>query len=282
MEYYRATKGPAPAQVPQQGAGKYHGPVAQNYDAKRINDPKWTCEQQIIEGLLSELPRGSTILDVPVGTGRFLHTYVEKGFKFIGIDLSGDMLIQSALKMGVASHDVQAWVQQSNAAGGITPVDIDEHGSLEQGDVRKLHLADKSVDGVVMCRLTRWLSPADCQVAMNELQRVCRQRIIWTARVANHPHARTKELFESALDGWKITQDLAGHMLDYRIFMAERIVTDWEPASTAPVGVKVKVRSADGREGEAVKLATHPSSQPHGDWVVKGIEPREAFEWRPL
>jgi ubiquinone/menaquinone biosynthesis C-methylase UbiE len=223
MEYLPATKGPAPAQVPQQGAEKYHGEIATGYDVKRVNDPKWTIEQQIIEGLLADLPAGSHILDCPVGTGRFLPYYVSKNFKFTGIDLSGDMLIQSALKMGVSPEDVNTWVQQSNARQAILPVDIDEHGALEQGDVRQLHLADKSVDCAVMCRLTRWLLPADCQVAMKQLQRVCRQRIIWTARVANHQHARTVELFEQALDGWKITQNLAGYVLDYRILMAEPV-----------------------------------------------------------
>lgn len=221
MEYLEpAKKAPAPAGVPQQGAGKYHGPIAQGYDAKRENDPKWICEQRIIEGLLADLPAGSHILDCPVGTGRFLPYYASKGFKFTGIDLSGDMLIQSALKMGVSPEDVQAWVQQSNMARAILPVDIDEHGPLEQGDIRQLHLADKSVDCAVMCRLTRWLSPADCQVAMQQLQRVCRHRIIWTARVANHQHARTVELFESALEGWKITQNVAGYVLDYRVIEA--------------------------------------------------------------
>ena len=223
MEYIAPAKTTAPAAQAalQQGAGKYHGDIAQGYDAKRVEDPKWTIEQRIIEGLLADLPAGSHILDCPVGTGRFLPYYASKGFKFIGVDLSGDMLIQSALKMGVIPENVTTWVQQSNQARAILPVDIDEHGSLEQGDVRTLHLADKSVDAAVMCRLTRWLSPADCQVAMKQLQRVCRQRIIWTARVANHPHARTKELFESALDGWKITQNVAGYSLDYRILMAQ-------------------------------------------------------------
>ena len=84
-------------------------------------------------------------------------------------------------------------------------------------------LRDKSVDAAVMVRLTRWLSPDDCQKAMRQLQRVTRQRIIWTARVANHQHARTVELFKTALDGWKITRNEAGHELDYRVLMAEPV-----------------------------------------------------------
>lgn len=214
---------PQPQQVPSQGAGKYHGPVAQNYDAKREHDAKWVCEQRVIEGMLSDLPKGSIVLDCPVGTGRFLPFYMEQGFKFIGADLSGDMLIQSALKLGASKDNIQEWVNRSDAAKAIIPLDIDEHGTLLQGDIRKIGLEAKAVDAAVMVRLTRWLSPEDCQVALKELQRVCRSRIIWTARVANHQHARSMDLFEAALDGWKITRNEAGYVMDYRILMAEPV-----------------------------------------------------------
>lgn len=207
------------AEVPA-GAGKYHGAVSENYDAKRENTPKHILEQAIIERLLSVLPAGSTVLDIPVGTGRFLNFYVSRGFRFIGADLSGDQLAKAALKV-TDREQVNGWVQQSNAAGKIITATIDEKGVLAQGDVRQIGLEAKSVDASVMCRLTRWLSPADCQVAMKELQRVTRSRIIWTARVANHAHARTIELFEQALDGWKITHNEAGVDIDYRILMAE-------------------------------------------------------------
>jgi ubiquinone/menaquinone biosynthesis C-methylase UbiE len=205
----------------QNGAEKYHGPIAEGYDAKREKDPKWICEQRIITQMLSDLPKGSTILDCPVGTGRFLDFYKTKGFQFIGADLSGDMLVQSALKL-VPQPEVERWVAACNQADTIMPFRIGSN-LLVNGDVRQIGLEDKSVDAAVMIRLTRWLSPADCQVAMRELQRVTRQRIVWTARVANHKHARTAELFESALSGWKITRNEAGHELDYRILEARPV-----------------------------------------------------------
>ena len=46
---------------------------------------------------------------------------------------------------------------------------------------------------------------------------ICEQRIILTARVANHPHARSIELIESALSGWRIHRNEAGYTLDYRV-----------------------------------------------------------------
>lgn len=226
MEYLPPVQQPqapqrAERETRQGGAGKYHGRVAEGYDAKRINDPKWAIEQRVIEGMLSDMPAGTVVLDCPVGTGRFLDFYTAKGFTFIGADLSGDMLVQSALKIAADQAQVEAWVAACNKANVIMPLQVKGRGSLVNGDIRQIGLQDKSVDVGVMVRLTRWLSPEDCQVAMRQLQRVCRQRIIWTARVANHRHARTVELFEAALDRWKITRNEAGVVLDYRILMAE-------------------------------------------------------------
>jgi len=225
MEYLPSQpqrQAPPPQGVPASGAGKYHGDIAEGYDAKRVNHPKWTTEQKIIEELLSELPEGSTVLDCPVGTGRFLDVYKKKKITFIGADISGDMLIQSALKL-VPQAKVEEWVAVCNKQNEIIPLRIKDKGALVIGDIRKIGLEDQSVDAAVMVRLTRGLSPDDCKVALKELQRVTKSRIIWTARVANHIHARSVELFESALDpDWKLTKNVPGYVLDYRILCAER------------------------------------------------------------
>jgi ubiquinone/menaquinone biosynthesis C-methylase UbiE len=189
MEYL-----PTEVQVPQQGAGKYHGAVATGYDEKRTQDPKWLLEQRIIEDMLDDLHMGDWVLDVPCGTGRFFKFYHDKGFIFRAVDLSVDMLNQASLKV------------------------VDPHKArLMQGDVRTLGAPDKCVDAAVMCRLTRWLSPQDCGVALKNLQRIARKKIILTARVANHPHARSIELIESTLDGWEIYRCEVGVDMDYRI-----------------------------------------------------------------
>ena len=193
MEYLPSQHAPAG------GAGKYHGALAQGYDAKREQSPKWTLEQRLIEDMLSGLPPGTIVLDCPVGTGRFLPFYVAKGFQILGMDISPDMLKQAFAK-----------VDPEKA-----------RGELRIGDVRATALPDKSVDVAVNCRITRWLSPADCQVMLREMQRVARKRIIWTARVANHRHARTRALFESSLIGWRIVRDEAGVDLDYRVMCCE-------------------------------------------------------------
>lgn len=218
MQYIDAPR--APQNTPSHGADKYHGDVSRGYDAKRENTPKWTVEQRIIEDMLAELPKGSTVLDIPVGTGRFLQAYKRLGLKFIGADISGDQLIQSALKL-VSEDQVENWVTQSNAANTILPLRIGQDNVLVQGSILEIGLDDKSVDAAVMCRITRWIigehGPVGIQRMLREAQRVCRDRFILTARVANHKWAVSQDLIESALDGWKITANVAGYETDYRI-----------------------------------------------------------------
>jgi ubiquinone/menaquinone biosynthesis C-methylase UbiE len=182
------------------GAGKYHGAVAHGYDAKREQSPKWLSEQRLVEDMLSDMPAGNWVLDVPCGTGRFFKFYHDKGFLFRAYDKSADMLRIAANKV-------------------VDPVQV----ILGQFDVLALPLSDKSVDASVMVRLTRWLSPQDCQRALKELQRVTRDRIILTARVANHPHARPVELFTEALaDDWRLDKNERGYCDEYRVLRFRR------------------------------------------------------------
>lgn len=184
------------------GAEKYHGNVAEGYDAKREESLKWQAEQSIIERMLGDMPEGHWVLDVPCGTGRFFEFYAKMGYCFRGVDRSADMLAIAGQKV----------VDQAKAR-------------LMQGDVRDLKLGDKLVDASVMVRLTRWLEPDDCQAAFKELQRVTRDRIILTTRITHcQPElARPVELFIDALeDDWKLVENAQGYEEAYRILLFRR------------------------------------------------------------
>lgn len=192
---------------PQGGARKYTGETATGYDAKRASSDKWKIEQAIIEDMLADLPEGATILDAPVGTGRFFDFYERKNFIVRGIDISADMLREAAKKVK----------DPNNIINGV------QQWAFAQTSVLKTGMPDSAVEASVMCRLTRWLSPEDCQTAFQELQRVTKDRIILTARVANHPHMRPVELFESVLqDGWTLKRNEQGCDQDYRVLMFRR------------------------------------------------------------
>jgi ubiquinone/menaquinone biosynthesis C-methylase UbiE len=196
---------------PQPGL-KYVGQVADGYDAKRMDDPKWKIEQEIIERLLSDLPRGSWVVDAPVGTGRFFHLYAKNDLIVRGIDISEDMLKKAAAKIGGQSRVMQLQAEDGQVIQ--TP-----QFELIQGDLTQpLPPPDKSVDAAVCVRITRWLSPQECQNLFKELQRICRDRIILTARVANHQHARPVQMFEAVMsDDWQLEHSIAGYQPEYRV-----------------------------------------------------------------
>lgn len=171
---------------------KYDGDHAKNYEADRKSKKKWDAEQRIIEAMLGDLPMCSWVLDAPCGTGRFFEFYDLNRFIVRGLDKEADMIAQAGKKITNPTAmvgDVAQW-------------------KFIHGDVRDTKLPDKSVDVSVNCRITRWLSPEGCVAMLREMQRVVRKRIIWTARVAHYDQtiARPISLFESALDGWRITR----------------------------------------------------------------------------
>lgn len=180
------------------GPRKYHGTVATGYDAKRDESPKWKAEQYIIEGMIDGFE--GTVLDIPVGTGRFIPAYERNGLQWLGVDLSADML-----------HEASAKVTKPELASLMTG-DVTRIGEFGEGG---------GPDYTIMCRLTRWLTPEQRAQALRNLQRVTRKAIIFTARVDNHPYAYPMEDIEAALDGWKIVDNIECAEPDYRIIRLE-------------------------------------------------------------
>lgn len=186
---------------PTQGARKYTGSVATGYDAKRTESPKWAAEQEIIERIIEEFDGGS-VLDVPVGTGRFIPAYERNNLNWVGIDLSDDMLHEAAAKV-TSNTKPQLFV------GDVTRLD-----SL---------LQPKGVDHSIMCRLTRWLTPTQRVFALKQLQAVTAKSIVFTARIANHPYAYPIEAIEAAIEpGWRIAENIEAGEPEYRVFVLER------------------------------------------------------------
>ena len=174
---------------------KYSGDTAKIYDVKRELQPKWQGENDIVERMLRGLPAGLRVLDIPVGTGRFIPLYERMGFSVLGLDISKDMLTQAEKKVTGAAVE------------------------LREGDILNIDLPDHVCDISVCVRLFRWISPEEVQTALRELQRVTRKTIIFNARIANHPYARPMSLIKgSLLPHWKIEQEIEIEP-DYIMFM---------------------------------------------------------------
>lgn len=129
---------------------KYYGRVAELYD-HRSGSPKWRAEDAAMQRFLDRIGSGS-VLDIPVGTGRFLHAYKVRGMSAIGMDISPDMLAQARLKMPDAD--------------------------LRVGDIMEIDLPDKSVDVVTAVRILSWLTVPEVRLALAEVARVSRTWIV--------------------------------------------------------------------------------------------------------
>jgi hypothetical protein len=153
----------------------------EQYDEIREGTDKWKRETELVTELLQGFQPGTTVLDCPVGTGRFIELYEGMGFHVLGVDKSDAMLRQAQAK----SKSDNSFFRTGDAT------DLGDVGHFD----------------VSLCiRLFRWISSDDVIKVLKELQRVTLKRIIINARTdPAHPYSRPRSLIESALDGWAIT-----------------------------------------------------------------------------
>ena len=141
-------------------ANQYVGQVATTYDARREQAPKWANEQACIDRILETLPTGSSIVDIPVGTGRFLATYAKYGLRPTGLDISHNMLEEARAKA----------------------VELGLEITLHDADIRKIPADDRAFDTALCVRFLNWVDIAGLEVALRELQRVARTNLIVSIR----------------------------------------------------------------------------------------------------
>lgn len=140
----------------------YYGDVASDYDAVRLG-PKWQAEQMAVRRFLDVVreARGPySVLDIPVGTGRFLAYYQADGATATGIDVSGDMLAEARKKA----------------------TEIDYAMTFLPGNILELGEQRSGFDVVVCVRLANWLD-SDCLTqAIGQICEVARPFIILGVR----------------------------------------------------------------------------------------------------
>jgi SAM-dependent methyltransferase len=164
---------------------RYRGKGATGYEAKRAGKEKWILENKGVETLL---PLGiKTVLDVPIGTGRFYTSYRNHGLKITGVDTSPDMLKEAKKK-------------------GIT--------DLHLADIRKMPFPDKSFDLAVCIRLFGWFEPDEVLAAMKEMARVANILIIGNRTKEGEAFCKSNSLWNhshTAFLGWI---DKIGYKID--------------------------------------------------------------------
>jgi ubiquinone/menaquinone biosynthesis C-methylase UbiE len=141
-------------------AQRYRGATATDYEQRRVGEPSWAREQAIVSSMLEVFPRDATLIDVPVGTGRFFEFYQARGLRPTGVDVSADMLTQAqqkAIEVGLAV-------------------------TLEAGDIRRLRFPNGAFDGAVCIRLFNLIALPDVVLGIRELARVSRRHVILGVR----------------------------------------------------------------------------------------------------
>ena len=140
-------------------SGRYAGETAEAYDSRREQTERWAREQKAVETILRELPHGLAILDVPVGTGRFIELYQQLGMQATGIDISLDMLAQAKAK-----------AERANA-----------RFDLREGDIRALALPGQSFDVVLCVRFLNWIDVHEVRDVLSKLARVSSRYLVISA-----------------------------------------------------------------------------------------------------
>ena len=136
-------------------SSEYFGFVAATYVNHRLG-PKWSSENAAVESLLASIPEGASVLDVPVGTGRFFPLYMARKLTVCGIDVSEDMLEQAARHAADIGADV----------------------ALAKGDIRDLAFPDSHFDLVLCVRFLNLAGEAMMGDALKEIARVSRRGVL--------------------------------------------------------------------------------------------------------
>lgn len=135
---------------------KYLGKTAAQYDKKREVKSVWKNEQMAVEHMLDGAT-GASVLDAPVGTGRFLNFYANQSMIVTGVDSSDDML-------EVARSKIPQWYDEI---------------LLLKGDIFNPPLFPSArFDFGVCTRFIHHLHPEDMQRAIGVLAGYCDSLIV--------------------------------------------------------------------------------------------------------
>lgn len=134
----------------------YRGEIAAHYDEDRKGETLWAEEQEFVRAWIRRLPAGAIVLDLPVGTGRFIPLLAECGLVTQGFDISEDMVAEARRRHG----------------------DRFQLLTLAVGDAERLALPDQSVDAVICWRFFHLIPRPVMDRVLREFRRVCRGPIL--------------------------------------------------------------------------------------------------------
>lgn len=186
----------------------FYGDRAAGYEAQRRGQQYWDDQQRIAEELIDAVPDGSTVLDVPFGTGRFVEIYNRKDMRVSGLEISDDMIR--------AARDARG-----EAMDGY---------DIRVGDARRLPWPDDTFDLVVCYRfIPSIISVGASRVVLGEIARVCRGTALLDLAIRD-PSApqRTRRVRSSESAGVLLYEDEVREMLAKAGLTVEKIIPQYE------------------------------------------------------
>jgi SAM-dependent methyltransferase len=136
---------------------RYKGEGAASYNTVRSTSERWRQEHATVRDMLSAYA-GATVLDIPVGTGRFVPIYKELGCRLVGVDISPDMLAET---------------RRAAEAEGYAP------DALELADATGLP-GHFQADVAVSVRFFNWLDEPRARLAFTNIAKAARRAMIFS------------------------------------------------------------------------------------------------------
>jgi len=169
---------------------QYRGKMASGYDEKRLKQRRWHEEHRIVEEMLVTA-KAKYVLDMPVGTGRFIPLYRKLKIAGVGIDSSEEMV---------------ALAKKKNKGEILV---------LRTGNGAKLEYDKPAFDTCVCVRFLNLIEPGSLATVMSEISRVTTKNLICTIRLgdsyfSNSAMATHDEKWWNSLlkkHKWKVVRD---------------------------------------------------------------------------
>jgi SAM-dependent methyltransferase len=185
----------------------YHGDVADGYLKKRLQQASWHREQEVVQALLGELPDGIKVLDVAIGTGRFVEMYLAKDMVVDGIDISADMLAAARAALGAAYDRCR----------------------MTLGSADELPYADRSFDLVVCFRFFGLIPLSMARRVLAQIERVSRGPMIIRVPVRKGDAAAAPANEDDPVQGQLSEAELSRLFSQYGYDIASRHVVEDRP-----------------------------------------------------
>lgn len=141
---------------------QYSNVNAVQYDERRKKNRKWVRENEIIEEVSTNIQPGDSVLDIPVGTGRFLKNFVDRSAVVSGADFSEDMLKEARGRIKRIEHPVHVFKM----------------------DLLSDERLSTSFDWVVCIRIINWFNHYNCIKAVCNLAALSNRNVVLGIRLA--------------------------------------------------------------------------------------------------